>query len=76
MRMEENSKKRRYETLELLALKQKFKLLNEEEWEKTREKRVEKWKKFQKNKKKIGTKGTDSSIRLKKRGFEEIFKED
>ena len=74
VRMEENSKKRRLQTLELLSLKQQFKVLTEEEWEKSRNTRIAKWKKFQHNKKKIGSKGTDYSIRIKKREYEEILK--
>lgn len=74
VRMEENSKKRRLHTLELLSLKQQHKVLTEEEWERTRDTRIAKWKKFQFNKKKIGSKGTDYSIRIKKREYEEILK--
>lgn len=75
IRMEENSKKRRLETLELLSLKQQYKILTEDEWVKSREQRVQKWKKYQNKKKKIGSKGTDYSIRLKKRGYQEIIRD-
>jgi len=71
LKMDHNSVKRRNQQLELLSLKEHYKVLTEEEWERTRENRIKKWKFFQQKGNKIGTKGSDGSIRLPKKRFDE-----
>jgi len=71
LKMDQNSVKRRNQELELLSLKEHYKVLTEEEWEKTRENRIKKWKFFQQKGNKIGTKASDGSIRLPKKRFDQ-----
>jgi DnaJ family protein C protein 8 len=71
LKMDQNTVKRRNQELELLSLKEHYKVLTEEEWERTRDNRIKKWKFFQQKGNKIGTKGSDGSIRLPKKRFDQ-----
>lgn len=44
-------------------MREHYKLLTDDEWEKTREKRIKKWKDFKNKDNKIGSKNSDLSIR-------------
>lgn len=46
-----------------MALREHYKLMTEEEWDSSREKRIKKWKDFKKRDNKIGSKFSDGSIR-------------
>ena len=64
IRMEEMTRLQRNEKLEMMAMKEQYRRMTEEEWDRTREKRIKKWKTFQKKSDKIGNKGYDGRIKL------------
>ena len=70
LKMEKNVNERRNHEIELYGLKEQYKLVTEEEWEKTREQRIKKWKDFKDRGNKVGTRGSDGSVRLPKKNFE------
>ena len=72
LKMDENAVKRRNQDLELLGLKEHYKVLTEEEWDRTRDTRIKKWKFFQQKGNKVGSRGSDGSIRLPKKRFDEV----
>eukprot|EP00828_Plagiopyla_frontata_P027915 TRINITY_DN3619_c0_g1_i1.p2 TRINITY_DN3619_c0_g1~~TRINITY_DN3619_c0_g1_i1.p2 ORF type:complete len:152 (-),score=33.78 TRINITY_DN3619_c0_g1_i1:87-542(-) len=64
MRLEESQKQRKQEEAEERKLKEQYRQLSEEEWEKTRDQRVSNWRKFSKNSTTvIGTKKSRKEIR-------------
>ncbi len=60
---DEDQRLKRNEKLQELALKEHYKILTEEEWDKTRQKRIAKWKVFKNRNNKIGSKNSDFSMR-------------
>ena len=63
LRLEEGAKRRRQEETQLLILKEQFRILTEEEWEKSRDDRINKWRNFSSRKGRVGSKGTNGAIR-------------
>ena len=63
LRLEEGAKRRRQEETQLLILKEQFRILTEEEWEKSRDDRICKWRNFSSKKGRVGSKGTNGAIR-------------
>jgi DnaJ family protein C protein 8 len=63
LRLEEGAKRRRQEETQLLILKEQFRILTEEEWEKSRDDRINKWRSFSSKKGRVGSKGTNGAIR-------------
>ena len=72
LKMDQNLVKRRNQDLELMSLKEHYKVLTEEEWDRTRDTRIKKWKFFQQKGNKIGSRESDGSIRLPKKRFDEV----
>ena len=70
LKMDEDLRKSRNQKLEILALKEHYKLLTEEEWDKNRVKRIKKWKNFKSRNNKIGSRNSDHSIRSFKKKFD------
>lgn len=62
---EETAARRRRGELEVLALREEYRLQTEEEWEKTREDRVDRWRKFSKRQSGIGQ-SNDTSLKFAK----------
>ena len=70
LKMDEDLRKSRNQKLQVLALKEHYKLLTNEEWDKNRTKRINKWKKFKNRNNKIGSRNSDHSIRSFKKKFD------
>lgn len=71
LKMDQNMVDKRNEEIQAYGLKEQYKLLTEEEWEKSREHRIKKWSDFKKKGNKIGTRNSDGSVRLPKKDFEQ-----
>lgn len=63
IRLEEGAKRRRLEETQLQILKEQFRVLTEEEWEKSRDDRINKWRHFSSSKNRVGSKGSNGAIR-------------
>lgn len=71
LKMDLNLIEKRNEEIQTYGLKEQYRLLTEEEWEKGREHRIKKWKDFKNKGNKIGTRTSDMSVRLPKKNFEQ-----
>ena len=71
-KMDEMSRLKKNQELEIMALKEHYKILTEEEWDKTRSDRVNKWQNFKKKANKIGSKTSDGSIRPVNKEFDKV----
>ena len=67
-KMEVINSKKRVEDLKVLGLREQYKVLTDEEWDKTRESRIKKWKTFNKKTNRIGTKQSDGSFKTHRKG--------
>ena len=68
-KMDHHTTSKRIQDLELMGLKEQYRVLTDEEWDKTREQRIKKWKSFKQKDNRIGSRNTDGSIRNQKSNF-------
>eukprot|EP01016_Furgasonia_blochmanni_P047808 TRINITY_DN705_c0_g2_i1.p1 TRINITY_DN705_c0_g2~~TRINITY_DN705_c0_g2_i1.p1 ORF type:complete len:220 (-),score=59.30 TRINITY_DN705_c0_g2_i1:755-1414(-) len=71
MRTEESQRQRQREEQEIKVMKEKIRQMTEEEWETSREQRVDNWRKFSSQKSVIGTKKSNKQIRAPQVKMEE-----
>ena len=61
--MQQSNHRRRLDEIETKKVIEQFKVLTEEEWERSREKRVANWRDFSANKNVVGSRRSNGSIR-------------
>lgn len=62
-KLRESEKKAKQDEMETKGLMQQYNIYTEEEWELTREKRVNNWRNFTKKKNIVGTKSSNKGIK-------------
>ena len=62
-KLQQSTYSRRMEEMETKKVIEQFRILTEEEWERSREKRVENWRDFSRNKYVVGSKKSNGGIR-------------
>lgn len=63
IKLQQSTYNRKQEELETKKMVEQFKILTEEEWERSRDKRVANWRDFSKKKFVVGSKKSDGAIR-------------